>query len=219
MTARFFKKYSVQAVFFTNKKATFAPLITEGLESEMEKLREFSLPIKGLGIGEHRYSFRIDKDFFQHFEGSPIEEGNFDVSVVLDKRPDMLVLAFDFQGTIGAPCDRCLQHIQLPVEGNNQLFVKYSENTDPDNEEAEVAYVSPLSHELNIARFIYEYTCLAVPLSKIYDCENDPNAPCDESILDYLDELAEEAEQQEEEDETNPIWDVLKDFEQNSNDN
>ncbi len=176
---------------------------------DMKALKEFSLPIKGLGIGIRKFNFELDNDFYKNFDSSTIQNGNIKLELVLDKRTDMIVLDFDFRGTVQVACDRCLEQIQLPIEGHQELMIKYNENT---SEDADIVFISPYETELNVARYIYEFTSLAVPMKKVYDCENDENAPCDSTMLQYL----EQEEKEEDSDTENPIWDSLKNFNKNN---
>ena len=171
----------------------------------MEALVEFSIPVKGLRDGIHTYKFHLDNSFFSHFEQSPIQKGEFEAELVFEKRPEMFTLDFLFKGTVKKPCDRCLVTVDIPVEGENRLLVKFSEEPQED---AEVVFVQRDISSLHVARYLYEYLCLSLPLINVFECEALPNPPCDQKILDRLDEMANL--QNEEESEPNTIWDELK---------
>jgi len=170
----------------------------------METLRPFSIPIKGLKTGTHSFEFRIDKTFFDQFEGSPVEDGNFKVLLNLDKRHDTLTLDFDFAGTIPTDCDRCLAPIQLPVSGREELLVKVAPTHRP--EEADVIYVTPDDGEINVAKYIYEFISLSVPYIARYDCQNDQIPPCDFDLIKRLEDEEKNAAEN-----SSSIWDHLKD--------
>lgn len=177
----------------------------------MDTLKPFKIPIKGLKPGIHQYQFDVDRLFFSHFEKSPIEEGNIKVELKIDKRPEMLVLDFDFFGKTATSCDRCLANIQLPLTGKDQLVVKFSEIDKEDDEE--VVYLPWETPELNVAPFIYENIVLSLPMIKVYDCETEAPQPCDKKMLEYLnnDQSIPSAEAQGEEPEnSNSIWSELK---------
>ncbi|MFK7937671.1 MAG: DUF177 domain-containing protein [Saprospiraceae bacterium] len=176
----------------------------------MKALGHFSIPVKGLGLGIHTYDFQLDKEFFTHFENSQITSGSIKVRTYFDKREDMYVFTFDWQGTTQSVCDRCLTDIQLPLKGAEQLVVKFAE---VEREEVDVIYIPMDTSHFNVARYIYEYVSLSLPLIKVYDCEEDENPPCDDEMLDrlYADEQSDEKETT-----TNPIWDVLKDLNNNN---
>ena len=113
----------------------------------------------------------------------------------------------------GGHCEVVYEGLEIP--DSQRLLVKFSLEEQP--EEAEVIYINPEAPQLNVAKYIYEYICLAIPLFKVYDCENDDPRPCNEEALRFLSNgghTEEEAEKEEEE--PNPIWAELKKL---SNDN
>jgi len=171
----------------------------------MKALIPFSIPVSGLQDGLHQYDFTVDKDFLAAFPDTPVEEGNLRVHLDFQKRPAMFVLEFTVEGTVRAACDRCLENIDLPVSGEHRIVVKFSE--EERAEEAEVIYVSPTLEELNVAPYVYEFVVLSLPIVKVYECEEDENAPCNEDMLSYLEESENAAP---EEESPNPIWDELK---------
>lgn len=168
----------------------------------MDPLVPYTLPIKGLHNGIHTFHFQIERDFFEQFEGSPINDAVFELALELDKRPDMLILAFEFHGKVFTECDRCLADIQLPVDGHNRLVVKYGE--EEGEPEADVLYIEPETTQLNIAQYVYEYLCLALPIIKVYDCEEEETRVCDDEMLKYLNQDASA------EDDNNPLKEALK---------
>jgi len=168
----------------------------------MASLNNFSIPVRGIKSGLHQFNFHLDSSFFTEFEGSLVEEGNVDVHLDFDKRPDMFVLDVNVQGTVKAECDRCLANINLPIEGQYQLIIKLS---DHKSEVDEVVYLPAETTEINVARYIYEFVGLSVPMMKIYDCQDDNPPPCDPAVLKRL----EEEEEEDQKETKNPIWDEL----------
>jgi uncharacterized protein len=172
----------------------------------MGNLKEFSLPIKGLKNGVHEYDFAIGSDFFKNFESSPVEEGNFNVHLTLDKRDSFFELSFDIDGTIRTECDRCTATIDLPVVDSQYLTVKYS--IEEKEEDAEIAYITHDTSEFNVAKYIYEYISLAVPFHKAYDCENDDPMPCDFDVLNRINPTPLESESEPIDKKKNPFDDL-----------
>ncbi|MDX1939364.1 MAG: DUF177 domain-containing protein [Saprospiraceae bacterium] len=173
----------------------------------MDSLVQYSIPVRGLRSGTHQFDFQVDDEFFRCFESSPIAQGNINLTLLFDKRPDMYVLQFDFEGTVKSECDRCLASIDLPVSDSQRLVVKLSEQ--PEAEDAEVIYIHPEDQHLNVATYIYEYIILSMPFMNVYDCENDINRVCNLEMLQYLQNEYKAAEE-EEENEQNPFWEELK---------
>lgn len=175
----------------------------------MDALIQYTIPVKGLGPGIHQYNFEIDHQFFSHFESSPVKDGQIKLEVTFDKRPDMYLFTFSFTGTVKVNCDRCLAPIDLPIEGEETLIVKFA--LEQQEESADIAYVHPEKQNFNIAKYAYEYLILSVPMIKVYECEEEETLPCNTEMLKYLDE----DEQKEQEEGGNlPFKDVLKDWTQ-----
>ncbi|HMQ48097.1 MAG TPA: DUF177 domain-containing protein [Saprospiraceae bacterium] len=173
----------------------------------MDPLIAYSIPIKGLHFGIHQFDFQIDRHFFENFDYSPIQEAAIDLKLELDRRPDMYVLLFHLKGTVQTECDRCLAGIDLPIEDTQQLVVKLS--ADEQIGDDDVIFIHPDTSRFQIAEYIYEYICLAMPMIKRYDCEADDNPKCDQEMLRRLLQQEDTIESKEEEGE-NPIWDALK---------
>ena len=171
----------------------------------MKALIEYSIPIKGLSLGVHQYSFQIGPEFFENFENSLVEKGSLQASLSLEKRPDLYVLDFTIDGTVRTECDRCLVAIDLPVAVQQQLLVKVK--IADAKEEAEVVYIHPETQQLSVAQYIYEFICLGIPMVKTYDCQDEIPQPCDQEMLKFLN-----SEDSSNESSGNPAWDALKKF-------
>lgn len=175
----------------------------------MEALNEFTIPLEGLSPGVHQFDFQLDKSFFEHFENSIIEDGKFDMTLYFDKRPDMLVLTFDFKGSFKTDCDRCLENIDLPIEDSQQMLFKFDEEAREDD----IIYITRATKMLNVAKYAYDSVGLAIPIAKF--CDENDNPSCKEQMEEYF-PGNKEAEEKESKD--NPIWDALKDFKTKSED-
>ena len=173
----------------------------------MAILKEYTLPIHGLKNGIHRYKYHVDSDFFAHFEGSPIQNAHFDLSVELDKHDSFFELLFDFEGFTHTECDRCTANIKLPFGGSEKLIVKRTQ--EDIEEDIDIVVMSPDAHEFNIAQYVYEFICLSMPFNKTYDCESEDPKPCDTKILTLLGFLDTPSVSEEKNDKKNP-FDGLK---------
>ena len=169
----------------------------------MNVLDQFSIPVSGLRNGLHGYEFNIENSFFEEFEGSPIKNGQVAVHLDFDKREDMYVLMFSFEGKVEVICDRCLDPFNLPIEDRQSLMVKFDEEPWED---ADVVFIVKGTQEMNVAKYIYEFINLAVPISKTHD---DAGDQCNPDMLKYLDQTEEE---ESDEDTSNPFKDAFKGF-------
>lgn len=169
----------------------------------MNVLDQFSIPVSGLSNGLHGYEFSIEKEFFEAFEESPIKEGSVHVQFDFDKREDMYVLLFYFEGEVQVTCDRCLDPFALPIEDRQSLLVKFD---DEPWEDADVVFIQKGTQMLNVAKYIYEFINLAVPMTKTHD---DAGDDCNPDMLKYLEQKDEE---ESDKPDSNPFLDALKDF-------
>lgn len=175
----------------------------------MTFLDNFSISLQRLNEGIHEFEYKIDDVFFGEFEDSLIKKGNVDMKIVFEKRTQMYIVDFSFSGKVDSTCDRCLTAINLPIEGDNRLYVKF--DNDEDNDEIDVIFLPEGTLELNFAQYIYEFINLSLPIVKTYDCEDEATPPCD---MDMLDKLYPEEEEDKNEDKTgNPLWEQLKQIE------
>ena len=168
----------------------------------MEILDQFTIPVSGLGDGLHGFDFQVDAEFFRQFQGSPVEVADVKVHLDFDKRPDLYVMTFQFEGTVNVTCDRCLGQFDLPIEDEQGLLVKFD---DKEWEETEVIYILRGTQQLNVARYIYEFVNFAVPITKTHD---EAGESCDPEMLKFLSEPEEEEE--EAEPKNNPFGDALR---------
>lgn len=167
----------------------------------MNALDHFTIPVSGLRDGLHEYDFDISREFFQCFEGSPIQDGKVSVHFIFDKRPSLYEMTFEIEGTVKTACDRCLEMFDLPIGDEQNLLVKFDEKIWED---ADVIYILPGTQSLNVARYIYEFINLAVPMTKTHE---DAGESCNPEMLKYIQP---ENEEHENEEDTGSIWDALK---------
>ncbi len=185
----------------------------------MDPLIAFSIPVRGLRDGIHQFDFQIDRSFFGQFESAPVQDGDVSLQIELIKRPGLYTLTFSFEGTVKTECDRCLAPIDLPIEGEQRLLIKVSEAAEgqpaEDPDDPDVIYISPEQQKFNTAPYAYEFVCLAIPMIKTYECQEEEEPPCNEEMLDRLG-MPEPDEAAEEETADNPIWAELKKLSNNN---
>lgn len=170
----------------------------------MEVLDHFSIPFIGLKVGLHQLKFEVDIAFFAEYENSQVSEGSLTVLLDLDKRSHMAVMDFRIEGTVITDCDRCMESINLPIQGEYTLHAKYSEQSMDSTDE--IIYIHPRLDRLNVAQFIYEFIHLSIPMIKT--CELAIDANCNEEILIHFKQESEENGEVKK----NPMWDALNDL-------
>lgn len=171
-----------------------------------------NVQFSGLKPGKYTYAYTLDNTFFEGFENEELREGKVDFEVILERRERMLVFDFRFKGEVYTVCDRCLGEMVLPVEGEEQLCVKFSDTDTSEDEN--VTYLPEGAYQIDLAQWMYEYVAVRVPIQKVH-----PEGQCNPEMLQYLsEEKSSEAAGTEEEEivrelsegESDPRWDALK---------
>jgi uncharacterized protein len=176
---------------------------------------EYKIPFTGLKLGNHEFSFEINKTFFESFEYSDIIEANCQVLMNMEKQSTMLVLTFFVSGSVVLACDRCSDAMDVEIEGEYGVIAKYSDEGLPDTDE--IVYLPSSEYQVDIKAFIYEFIQLSLPSKKVHD-----DGDCNEEMLNALDkylvtelpedpdaDLIDDADDNEEQD-VDPRWDALK---------
>ncbi|MEM7101677.1 MAG: DUF177 domain-containing protein [Bacteroidota bacterium] len=168
------------------------------------KQEAYSINLKALKEGLSNREYTIDTNFFSRFDGSSIKDGQFGVKLEIDKKPKVINLDFSFSGTFKTECDRCLQEIDLPMEGEAKFLLKYSsKNGEDDN----VIFITRDQQELDLSKFLFEMIHLVIPMRKVKaECDEEPTA-CDNSILDYI---SDEEQGTEEEEQKGTLWEQMQ---------
>lgn len=163
-------------------------------------LKQFIVQFSGLKLGIHEYSFDVVDLFFEQFVIEDVTGGDIRVKFILEKRENMMELNFELLGKLKTTCDRCLDPLEIDIESENQIMVKFSEATSEANDE--LIILGPEAYQIDIAPIIYEFITVQFPLRKVHD-EKD----CNQEVIDML---YIEEDQIEEEDEGSNVWDALK---------
>lgn len=164
--------------------------------------RDFIINIGSLAPGINEFEFEVGEKFFQKFENSIIEKGNIDVLVVVEKKDNLLQFDFTMEGKASLPCDRCLEELELNLQGYNELIVKIGEQNEELSET--IIMISSKEHEIDVAQYIYEFITLMIPMRNVHD-EKENGQKCDPEILKEIEKhLTHDAP------EVDPRWDALK---------
>jgi uncharacterized metal-binding protein YceD (DUF177 family) len=173
----------------------------------MEKKNEFLIPVSGLALGSHSYQYEINDGFFAGMDYSEVQQGRVTVKLDIDRQETMLTLHFDLSGTVRVPCDRCADEFDLPIESQQQFFIKLG--TENAEESDDVVVVSPDLNEYDIRPLVYEYIILAIPMHRVH-----PEGQCNPAVIAMLNREEMPAEE-EETDTIDPRWAALKDIDLN----
>jgi uncharacterized protein len=178
---------------------------------EMKSDNQYIIRFKELKEGNHKILFEVKKSFFSEFDVIEANDGNLNVMINLNKKPDFLTLNILIKGTVSVECDRCLEYFDYPIVYKDTLLVKFSETSVDQSDDTIILH--PNDNELDLKHYLYECISLSIPYRKIHPDSKDGQSLCKKEMLQKIHEH--EAEEQEKKVNTN--WDKLKYFFENNN--
>ena len=144
----------------------------------------FIIPLNGLATGRNLLSWTVGKEFFESFENSEVIDAELDIDVTVEKSGRYVGVDCYIEGSVSVECDRCLERLDIPVDEEVLLSVKYGEEEsadDPQEGTREVIFVPEDGAELNMSQIIYDYVCLSLPMQRMHD-----EGECNPDALKYL---------------------------------
>ena len=176
----------------------------------MKHSDKYVINFGGLPKGIHEFLFEVDHSFFKKFENSIVQKVNADILVTLEKADTMLMLDFVIEGVATLACDRCLEDMDVDLEGYNELIVKFGDHAEEESED--VIIISNKAHELNVSQYIYEYVTMLIPLRNVHVDDEEGNSTCNPEALKELEKYK---IHEEEHKPVDPRWDALKNINPN----
>lgn len=191
---------------FEKKQYLCTPKFEEG--KVVDVMKEYVVRFSGLKDGSHNFRFDIGRPFFEHFEYGEIDRGVVRVDCIMEKQETMLIFALHIKGSVEVPCDRCNGLFDQSIEGNQELIVKFG---DESLEEDENLVVIPnTSYEFDLSHYLFEFIHLMIPARRVHGEDEKGNSLCDREALERLDQHKEQ-----EEGKTDPRWNALKKLKRN----
>ncbi len=173
----------------------------------MKALKDYTIQFVGLKTGKHHFDYKIDNEFFEHFEYDEFNSVKINVDLLFDKKSTFLELNFKAKGVVNVNCDTTNEPYDQDIEGEFDLVVKFG---DVFNDEIEdILIITHGEYEINVAQYIYELIILSMPTKRVHPGIADGTLQSD--ILDKLEELSPKGlEEKEKSEETDPRWNTLK---------
>ena len=177
----------------------------------MGKKSEYYIQFTSLSDGKHDYHFKIGDSFFAEFDYTDIEGANLTVDLVLDKRPTMLVVDFQIEGTLNVMCDRCTDNCDISVKGQDEIIYKF---TEEEIEDEKIIAVLPNEFGIDVSNPIFEISALLLPSKRLHEagqCNTEMlNAIDDYLIVEEKQDNQANEETDQDEDDVDPRWSALK---------
>lgn len=142
----------------------------------MNRIEQYTLPLKSLDNGTFSYDYKLDDSFFALIRATDVDRGSLTAHVDVIKSPAVVELRFHISGHVLTVCDRCLGELKIPVETDERIFVKfgnaYSEESD------ELIIIPDSDGKYNIAWLMYEFIEMTLPMSHTH-----ADGGCDEAMM------------------------------------
>ena len=140
----------------------------------------FIIPLNGLTAGKNEFFLHAGKEFFDSFDNEEIFDADLQIGILVEKSGRYIGVDCDIEGVVTVECDRCLEMLDMPVDVQVRLSIKFGEEEASEigqETEREVIFVKEDEAELDMSQIIYDYACLALPMQRIHeDGECDPEA-------------------------------------------
>lgn len=178
----------------------------------MKSSVDTTIQFSGLKSGRYTYEYALDSSFFSSFENEILRSGRVDFNVQLEKKERLLIFTFSFSGTVQTECDRCLGEMDVAVEGEESLCVKFSDTEQSDDEN--IAILPENAYKIDLAPWMYEYVAVAIPMQHVHPEDENGNSTCDPEMLKYITSEEDESEEghADEPNEVDPRWAKLLDL-------
>jgi Predicted metal-binding, possibly nucleic acid-binding protein len=132
----------------------------------------YSIPIKGMAVGKHHFSFDIGGEFFREYENSEVIEAELSAEVDVVRSSSLMNICGVISGRVGVECDRCLEELHLSVDTKLSLIIKFAKDIDEEGDE--IMVVDPSEGELDLNQLFYDTVVLSLPLQRVHN-EGDCN--------------------------------------------
>ncbi len=168
-----------------------------------DDLIKYTIPFRALKDGMHEFSFDVDKTFLEQFSETDFDAVDAEVKVIVNKKTLVTTFHFKAKGVVTTMCDRCLDSLEVEVEGENTLFLKFGSEHEELAEN--VIVLAESENEINVAQYIYELLMLSLPLRYTHGIDVDGNSTCNEEMIEKLASYSVQPEE-----EVDPRWAELK---------
>ncbi len=132
----------------------------------MNTLRAYDIHIAGLETKQYAYDFESGNAFFAALEQDLVQKGSVHTHLTLDKSETMIRLDFRITGTVEQVCDRSLDLYDEPIDTQRMMLLKFGDQNEELSDEIELIERSTAT--INVARYIFEFIGLALPMKRLH---------------------------------------------------
>lgn len=161
------------------------------------KTSEFLIQYTGLKLGEHDFEFQLTDEFFEEAAHFGLSNAKIVAKAKLNKEETFMEWHFSTKGTAIGDCDLCGDELNLTLEGEQRLMVKYGE--EEKELDGELVVIPYDSYHFDLKHHIMDCVLLNLPMRRVH-AEGD----CNQETLEELEKLRYK------EDISDPRWEGLQ---------
>lgn len=145
----------------------------------MGKHSPFALPLTAIPEGRFERGFRCDSECCRDWECDDILEADIDVALTGNRHGDVYDLDLRLTGRMSTPCDRCLDPVEVPVDVEEHLTLRYG--LEHDESKDGVVVLSDQETVYDLGPYLRDTLMLALPMRRVH-------APgeCNPGMEEYL---------------------------------
>jgi uncharacterized metal-binding protein YceD (DUF177 family) len=146
-----------------------------------------TLPLRNLESKKHVFDFKVNTEFFS--QNPEIIEGAAEVSLEVEKFSHYMNVITTFSGKVTVLCDRCLENLDMPVEGENLLSVRFGavpEEPEDESPDEDIMYANAEDEEIDLTVYVYESICLSLPIQRVHGKGKNGKSLCNPEMLKYI---------------------------------
>ena len=131
----------------------------------------FIIPLNGLTAGKNEFFLHAGKEFFDSFDNEEIFDADLQIRVLVEKSGRYIGVDCDIEGEVTVECDRCLEMLDMPIDTQVRLTVKFGDEQASElgqDADREVIFVKEDEAQLDMSQIVYDYTCLALPMQRTH---------------------------------------------------
>lgn len=95
-----------------------------------------------------------------------IKAGNVETHLALEKSETMIRLDFHIVGVVEQTCDRSLDEYDEPVDTQQTMLLKFGDHNEELSDEIEL--IERNTTTINVARYIFEFISLSLPMKRLH---------------------------------------------------
>jgi uncharacterized metal-binding protein YceD (DUF177 family) len=130
-------------------------------------------------------------DFFANFGNLEVLESRVKVILTAEKIKNFVDVVLHHSGEVTVECDRCLENLVVPAEGDSRLTVRFGKTpqtaavTDGDDD-ADVVYVNDDDREVDLTDYVYQCVLLSLPMQRVHGDDENGTSLCNPEMLKYI---------------------------------